>query len=111
MAIVDGKDIARGNYSKSFGDIDIGASMESVPSKAESGTSLDSRPHCKRSRNDEDACDLEKISDQLQEVVSALKQFSNDQLNVEKLHEEIMKVEEVDRAGNSPCSIRSSGGT
>ncbi|XP_021741412.1 uncharacterized protein LOC110707688 [Chenopodium quinoa] len=58
MAIVVGKDLARGNFSKTFSDIDVDASMESgqpsmtidsVPSKAESkadsGTSSGSRPH------------------------------------------------------------------
>uniref|UniRef100_A0A803MGA7 Myb/SANT-like domain-containing protein n=1 Tax=Chenopodium quinoa TaxID=63459 RepID=A0A803MGA7_CHEQI len=76
MAIVLGKDLARGNFSKTFADIDVDASMESgqpsmtndsVPFKAESGTSLGSRPHRKRSRIDEGS-EMEHISAQLQEV-------------------------------------------
>ncbi|KAL2935347.1 L10-interacting MYB domain-containing protein [Bienertia sinuspersici] len=107
MTIVVGKDMARGNFSKTFGDIDVDATIESgqpsmtiesIPSKAESGTSSDSRSHRKRSRNDEEGCDMGKISDQLQEVVSALKKFSNNQLDVEKLHEEIMKMDDIEEA-------------
>uniref|UniRef100_A0A803MYM4 Uncharacterized protein n=1 Tax=Chenopodium quinoa TaxID=63459 RepID=A0A803MYM4_CHEQI len=108
MAIVVGKDLARGNFSKTFSDIDVDASMESgqpsmtidsVPSKAESkadsGTSSGSRPHRKRSRTDEGS-EMEHISAQLQEVVSALKKFSNNQLDVEKLYDEIMKMEDIE---------------
>ncbi|XP_021741337.1 uncharacterized protein LOC110707616 [Chenopodium quinoa] len=70
MAIVVGKDLARGNFSKTFAGIDVDASMESgqpsmtidsVPSKAESGTSSGSRPHRKRSRIDEGS-EMEHIS-------------------------------------------------
>ncbi|KAL2904160.1 L10-interacting MYB domain-containing protein [Bienertia sinuspersici] len=84
MAIVVGKDMARGNFSMTFGDIDVDATIESgqpsmtiesIPSKAESGTSLDSRSRRKRSRNDEEGCDMGKNFDQLQEVVSALTNF------------------------------------
>uniref|UniRef100_A0A803LUX3 Myb/SANT-like domain-containing protein n=1 Tax=Chenopodium quinoa TaxID=63459 RepID=A0A803LUX3_CHEQI len=108
MATVVGKDLARGNFSKTFADIDVDASMESgqpsmtidsVPSKAESkaesGTSSGSRPHRKRSRIDEGS-EMEHISAQLQEVVSALKIFSNNQLDVEKLYDEIIKMEDIE---------------
>ncbi|XP_021716965.1 uncharacterized protein LOC110684843 [Chenopodium quinoa] len=104
MAIVVGKDLERGNFSKTFADIDVDASTESgqpsmtndsVPSKDESGTSSGSRPHQKRSRIDEGS-EMEHISAQLQEVVSALKKISNNQLDVEKLYDEIMKMEDIE---------------
>uniref|UniRef100_A0A803MVA9 Myb/SANT-like domain-containing protein n=1 Tax=Chenopodium quinoa TaxID=63459 RepID=A0A803MVA9_CHEQI len=101
LAIVVGKDLARGN---TFADIDVDASMESgqpsmtidsVPSKAESGTSSGSRPHRKRSRIDEGS-EMEHISAQLQEVVSDFKKFTNNQLDVEKLYDEIIKMEDIE---------------
>uniref|UniRef100_A0A803LET2 Myb/SANT-like domain-containing protein n=1 Tax=Chenopodium quinoa TaxID=63459 RepID=A0A803LET2_CHEQI len=104
MAIVLGNDLVRGNFSKTFANIDVDASMESgqpsmtidsVPSKAESGTSLGSRPHRKRSRIDEGS-KMEHISAQLQKVVSAIKIFSNNQLDVEKLYDEIIKMEDIE---------------
>ncbi|XP_021774574.1 uncharacterized protein LOC110738474 [Chenopodium quinoa] len=104
MAIVVGKDLARWNFSKTFADIDVDASMESgqpsmtidsVPSKAESGTSSGSRPHRKRSRIDEGS-EMEHISAQLQEVVSALKKILNNQLDVENLYDEIIKMEDIE---------------
>ncbi|KAL2902043.1 L10-interacting MYB domain-containing protein [Bienertia sinuspersici] len=82
MAIVVGKDMARGNFSKTFGDIDVDATIKVANL---------------RSCNDEEGCDMGRISDQLQ-VVSALKSFSNNQLNVEKLYEEIMKMDDIEEA-------------
>lgn len=106
IAIVAGKDLARGNFAKAFGDIDVSASTESgqpsmtvegFPSKADSGTSSESRPHRKRARTDEEASEMEQqISTQLKEVVSALNKISNNQLDVDKLYEEIMKMEDVE---------------
>ncbi|KAL2894379.1 L10-interacting MYB domain-containing protein [Bienertia sinuspersici] len=106
MTIVVGKDMARENFCKTFSDIDVDATIEggqpsmtieSIPSKAESGTSSDSRSHRKSYRNDEEGCDMGKFSNQLQ-VVSALKKFSNNQLNVEKLYVEIMKMDDIEEA-------------
>ncbi|KAL2894384.1 Cytidylate kinase [Bienertia sinuspersici] len=106
MAIVIGQDMARENFSKTFVDINVGAAtiesgqpsmtIKSVPSKVESGTSSDSRSHRKRSRNDEEGCDMGNFSNLLQEVVSALKQISNNQLDVGKLYEEIMKMDDIE---------------
>ncbi|KAL2922809.1 L10-interacting MYB domain-containing protein, partial [Bienertia sinuspersici] len=59
ISIVVGKDMARGNYSKTFGDIQNTSSGE---------------------------------------VVSALKKFSDNQLDIKKLYEEIMRMDDVDEA-------------
>ncbi|KAL2943100.1 L10-interacting MYB domain-containing protein [Bienertia sinuspersici] len=96
MAVVVGKDMTRGNFPKTFGDINPSVTIERIPSIAESGTSSDSKTHHKRSRNDEEGCDMGKIYDQLQ-VVSTLKQISNNQLDAEKLYEEIMKMDVLRR--------------
>uniref|UniRef100_A0A803N906 Myb/SANT-like domain-containing protein n=1 Tax=Chenopodium quinoa TaxID=63459 RepID=A0A803N906_CHEQI len=100
ISIVAGKDIARGNFSKTFGDIQTNSSgqpstIEVEPTKSDSATS---RYHKKRSRNEEEEGDTRHISTQLGEVVSALKKFSDNQLDVEKLYGEIMKMDNVDEA-------------
>ncbi|XP_056682887.1 uncharacterized protein [Spinacia oleracea] len=113
ISIVAGKDMARGDFSKSFADIQVTSiesgqgpttttengpttTTENGPIKSESATSSEPRPHRKRTRVEEEGCDLQQISTQLGEVVGALKNFSNNQLDVEKLHEEIMKMEDFD---------------
>ncbi|XP_056684478.1 uncharacterized protein [Spinacia oleracea] len=106
ISIVAGKDMARGDFSKSFDDIEVTSiesgqgpttTTENGPIKSESATSSELRPHRKRTRVEEEGCDLQQISTQLGEVVGALKKFSNNQLDVEKLHEEIMKMEDFDK--------------
>ncbi|KNA03862.1 hypothetical protein SOVF_205150, partial [Spinacia oleracea] len=105
ISIVVGKDMARRDFSKSFADIEVTSiecgqgpttTTENGPIKSESATSSEPRPHRKRTRVEEEGCDLQQISTQLGEVVGALKKFSNNQLDVEKLHEEIMKMEDFD---------------
>ncbi|KAL2922810.1 L10-interacting MYB domain-containing protein [Bienertia sinuspersici] len=100
ISIVVGKDMARGNYSKTFGDIQNTSSgqTETEPTKSDSVTSSEPRSHRKRSRAEEGEVDLEHISTQLGEVVSALKKFSDNQLDIEKLYEEIMRMDDVDEA-------------
>uniref|UniRef100_A0A803LVE2 Myb/SANT-like domain-containing protein n=1 Tax=Chenopodium quinoa TaxID=63459 RepID=A0A803LVE2_CHEQI len=103
ISIVAGKDIARGNFSKTFGDIQTNSSgqpstIEVEPTKSDSATSSEPRYHKKRSRAEEEEGDLRHISTQLGEVVSALKKFLDNQLDVEKLYGEIMKMDDVDEA-------------
>ncbi|XP_021724327.1 uncharacterized protein LOC110691699 [Chenopodium quinoa] len=77
IAIVVGKDMARGDFSKSFADIELSnESGQGQPtSMTENGPSKSDR-----------------------EVVSALKKFSNNQIDVEKLYEEIMKMDDFEEA-------------
>ncbi|XP_021754596.1 uncharacterized protein LOC110719925 [Chenopodium quinoa] len=97
------QDIARGIFSKTFGDIQTNSSgqpstIEVEPTKSDSATSSEPRYHKKRCRAEEEEGDLRHISTQLGEVVSALKKFSDNQLDVEKLYGEIMKMDDVDEA-------------
>uniref|UniRef100_A0A803M9A7 Uncharacterized protein n=1 Tax=Chenopodium quinoa TaxID=63459 RepID=A0A803M9A7_CHEQI len=87
IAIMAGKDMARGDFSKSFTDIELSnesgqgqptSMAENGPSKSDSATSSEPR--------------------QYREVVSALKKFSNNQLDVEKLYKEIMKTDDFEEA-------------
>uniref|UniRef100_A0A803MAZ6 DDE Tnp4 domain-containing protein n=1 Tax=Chenopodium quinoa TaxID=63459 RepID=A0A803MAZ6_CHEQI len=107
IAIVAGKDMARGDFFKSFADIELSnesgqgqptSMTENGPSKSDSATSSVPRQHHKRTRGEDDTCDLQQISNQLEEVVSALKKFSINQLDVEKLYEEIMKMDDFEEA-------------
>uniref|UniRef100_A0A803N7P6 Uncharacterized protein n=1 Tax=Chenopodium quinoa TaxID=63459 RepID=A0A803N7P6_CHEQI len=66
--------------------------------KSDSATSLELRQHHKRTRGEDDACDVQQISNQLGEIVSAMKKFSNNQLDVEKLCEEMMKMDDFEEA-------------
>ncbi|XP_056688452.1 uncharacterized protein [Spinacia oleracea] len=75
ISIVAGKDMARGDFSKSFADIEV----TSIESGQGPTTTIENGP-IKSER----------------EVVGALKKFSNNQLDVEMLHEEIMKMEDFD---------------
>ncbi|KMS98421.1 hypothetical protein BVRB_4g093000 [Beta vulgaris subsp. vulgaris] len=90
ISIVAGKDIARGNFCKTFGDIQTSSgqpsTVETEPTKSDSATSSEPRSHRKRSRVEEEEGDLQHISAQLGEVVSALKNFSQNQLVVQKLY-------------------------
>ncbi|XP_021776113.1 uncharacterized protein LOC110739945 [Chenopodium quinoa] len=100
ISIVAGKDNARGNFSKKFGDIQTNSSgqpstIEVEPTKSDSATSSEPRYHKMRSRAEEEG-DLRHISTQLGEVVSGLKKFSDNQLDVENLYGEIMKMDDVD---------------
>uniref|UniRef100_A0A803N088 Myb/SANT-like domain-containing protein n=1 Tax=Chenopodium quinoa TaxID=63459 RepID=A0A803N088_CHEQI len=73
------------------------ASMtENGPLKSDSATSSKPRQHHKRTRGEDDVCDLQQISNQLGEVVSALKKFSNNQLDVENFCKEIMKMDDFE---------------
>ncbi|XP_010677800.1 uncharacterized protein LOC104893396 [Beta vulgaris subsp. vulgaris] len=91
IAIVAGKEMARVNYSKTFGDIQNTSSgqpntTEIESTKLDSGTSSELRSHRKRPRVEDEGDDLQHISTQLGEVVSALKKNSNNQLGVGKLY-------------------------
>lgn len=101
IAIVAGKDVAMGNFSKTFNDINTTSSgqqskVEVESTKSDGGTSSEHRSHKKRPRSEEENNDLDHISTQLSEVVSALQKFSENQLDVKKLYEEIMKIDDFE---------------
>ena len=120
MALVVGKDRAKGNFAKSFGDINLESrpqlesipvnldediDLEEVPKEKEGGkqasssstTSSQSRQHRKRNRTTytEDES-LVKISDRLGDVAVALGKLTEDRLVVSNLYEEVMKTEDFD---------------
>ena len=64
----------------------------------ESANSSESKQQRKRARNELESVDVNHISEKLGEIVSALKKFSNNQLDVEKLYDEIMKMEDVEES-------------
>ncbi|KMT00243.1 hypothetical protein BVRB_1g016050 [Beta vulgaris subsp. vulgaris] len=72
--------------------------VETELTKSDSATSSEPRSHRKRSRVEEEEGDLQHISAQLGEVVTALKFFSQNPLDVQKLYEEIMKMDDVEEA-------------
>ncbi|KMT02348.1 hypothetical protein BVRB_9g205730 [Beta vulgaris subsp. vulgaris] len=74
------------------------STVETEPTKSDSATSFEPRSHRKRSRVEEEEGDLQHISAQLGEVVTALKIFSQNQLDVQKLYDEIMKMDDVEEA-------------
>ncbi|KMS98414.1 hypothetical protein BVRB_4g092930 [Beta vulgaris subsp. vulgaris] len=101
VAIVASKDMARGNFSKTFGDIQNTSSgqpstTEIESTKSDSGTSSEPRSYRKMPRLEDEGGDLQHISTQLGEVVSALKKISDNQLDVGKLYKEIMKLDDFE---------------
>lgn len=97
MAIVVGKDMATGSFAKTFSDLEATSDQPTHESEpTESANSSDSRQQRKRARTEMESVDIAHISEQLGEVVSALKNVSNNQLDVEKLYAEIMNMEDVE---------------
>ncbi|KAH7842566.1 hypothetical protein Vadar_006771 [Vaccinium darrowii] len=120
IALVVSKDRAKGNFAKSFGDVDLEARPEIEPihlddenafedisndknagkqSACSSGTSSQPRAHRKRGRDtyDEES-DIKTISDKLGQVADAITKLTWDRLDVQALHDEVMKMEGFDEA-------------
>ncbi|KAH7859555.1 hypothetical protein Vadar_002537 [Vaccinium darrowii] len=120
IALVVSKDRAKGNFGKSFGDVDLEArpeiepihlddenAFEDIPkdknagkqSACLSGTSSQPRAHRKRGRDtcDEES-DIKTISDKLGQVADAITKLTWDRLDVQALHDEVMKMEGFDEA-------------
>jgi len=109
MIIVVGKDMATRNYAKSYADVNLeenieeqsisieneGEYEETSKGKETSSSSTQKRQHRKRNRIYEDD-DVEKLSKQIGDVAFAIQSLSKNQLNVNALYTEIMKIEGFD---------------
>ncbi|KAH7837603.1 hypothetical protein Vadar_015720 [Vaccinium darrowii] len=104
---VVGKDMATGQFAKSFDDIEEETVAESDSidfgvtevSKGKCTTSsseapTQARPHQKRSRDEDEGYD--KLSAQIGEVALAIKKLSDDRLDVKDLYAEVMKTKGFD---------------
>jgi hypothetical protein len=102
MAIVVGKDMATGSFSKSFADIDdsehVDLDFDDASSKekdvASSNSASAKRSHRKRSRADSEDT-YSSIAEQLKDVALALRSL-NKGVDADYLYEEVMKVEGYD---------------
>jgi len=109
MAIVVGKDMATGNYVKSYADVNMeentekqsisieneGEYEETSKGKETSFSSTQKRQHRKRNRMYEDD-GVEKLSKQIGDVALAIQSLSKNQLDVNALYAEVMKIEGFD---------------
>jgi hypothetical protein len=109
MIIVVGKDMATRNYTKSYADVNLkeniedqsisieneGEYEETSKGKETSSSSTQKRQHRKRNRIYEDD-DVEKLSKQIGDVAFAIQSLSKNQLNVNALYTEVMKIKGFD---------------
>jgi hypothetical protein len=109
MAIVVGKDIATGNYAKSYADVNMEENTEkqsisieneegyeeTSKGKETSSSSTQKRQHRKRNRIYEDD-GVEKLSKQIGDVALAIQSLSKNQLDVNALYAEVMKIKGFD---------------
>ncbi|KAI9401708.1 hypothetical protein POPTR_001G157750v4 [Populus trichocarpa] len=109
MTIVVGKDMATGNYAKSYVDVNLeenteeqsisieneGEYEETSKGKKTSSSSTQKRQHRKRNRMYEDD-GVEKLSKQIGDVALAIQSLSKNQLDVNALYAEVMKIEGFD---------------
>uniref|UniRef100_A0A7C9CN93 Myb/SANT-like domain-containing protein n=1 Tax=Opuntia streptacantha TaxID=393608 RepID=A0A7C9CN93_OPUST len=106
MAVVVGKDVARGSCTKSFEDIvqtceetinvedkDNGDSETVKENDKQSTSSVPVESRRGRKRAHEDDSDLQNISAQMGEVVAALQRISKSKLDVDFLYQEVMRIE------------------
>jgi hypothetical protein len=109
MTIVVGKDMATGNYAKSYADINVeentevqsisieneGEYEETSKGKETYSSSAQKRQHRKINRMYEDD-GVEKLSKKIGDVAFAIQSLSENQLNVNELYTEVMKIEGFD---------------
>jgi hypothetical protein len=109
MTIVVGKDMATGNYAKSYADVNLkenteeqsisieneGEYEETSKEKETSSSSAQKRQHRKRNRMYEDD-NVEKLSKKIGDVAFAIQSLSKNQLDVNELYTEVMKIEGFD---------------
>ena len=109
MTIVVGKDMATGNYAKSYADVNLEENTEeqsiSIENEEEyeetskkketSSSSTQKRQYRKRNRMYEDD-GVEKLSKQIGDVVFAIQSLCKNQLDVNALYTEVMKSEGFD---------------
>jgi hypothetical protein len=106
MTIVVGKNMATKNYAKSYADINLeentevqsisieneGKYEETSKGKETSSSSAQKRQHKKRNRMYEDDS-VEKLSKKIRDVALAIQSLSKNQLDVNELYTEVMKIE------------------
>ena len=109
MIIVVGKDMATRNYAKSYADVNLeenteepsilieneGEYEETSKGKETYSSSTQKRQHGKRNRIYEDD-GVEKLSKQIGDVPLAIQSLSKNQLDVNALYAEVMKIEGFD---------------
>ncbi|KAJ6947615.1 hypothetical protein NC651_002096 [Populus alba x Populus x berolinensis] len=109
MIIVVGKDMATGNYAKSYADVNLeesteehsisieneGEYEETYKGKETSSSSTQKRQHRKRNRMYKDD-GIKKLSKQIGNVAFAIQSLSKNQLDVNALYTEVMKIEGFD---------------
>jgi hypothetical protein len=106
MTIVVGNNMATENYAKSYADINLeentevqsisieneGKYEETSKGKETSSSSAQKRQHKKRNRMYEDDS-VEKLSKKIRDVALAIQSLSKNQLDVNELYTEVMKIE------------------
>jgi hypothetical protein len=109
MTIVVGKNMATENYVKSYADVNLeenteeqsisieneGEYEETSKEKETSSSSAQKRQHRKRNRMYEDD-GVEKLSKKIGDVAFAIQSLSKNQLDVNELYTEVMKIEGFD---------------
>ena len=109
MTLVVGKDMATGNYAKSYADVNLEENSEEQSIRIENEgeyeetskgketyfSSTQKRQHRKRNRMYEDD-GVEKLSKQIGDVAFAIQSLSKNQLDVNALYTEVMKIEGFD---------------
>jgi len=109
MTIVIGKDMATGNYVKSYADVNMEENTkkqsisienereyeETSKGKETSSSSTQKRQHRKRNRMSEDD-GVEKLSKQIGDVALVIQSLNKNQLDVNALYTEVMKIEGFD---------------
>lgn len=108
MTIIVGKDMATGNYAKSYADVNLEENTEehsiSIENEGEyeetykgktSSSSTQKRQHRKRNRMYKDD-GITKLSKQIGDVAFAIQSLSKNQLDVNALYTEVMKIEGFD---------------
>jgi len=109
ITIVVGNDMTTGNYAKSYADVNLEENTEeqsiSIENEEEyeetskgketSSSSAQKRQHRKRNHMYEDDS-VEKLSKKIGDVAFAIQNLSKNQLDVNELYTEVMKIEGFD---------------
>ena len=109
MTLVVGKDMATGNYAKSYADVNLeenteeqsisieneGEYEETSKGKETSSSTTQKRQHRKRNRLYEDN-GVEKLSKKIGDVAFAIQNLNKNQLDVNELYTEVMKIKGFD---------------
>ncbi|KAL9354448.1 hypothetical protein Peur_052418 [Populus x canadensis] len=94
MAIVVGKDMATGNYAKSYADVNLEENTEEQSVSIENEEEYEETSKGKETSSSNDG--VEKLSKQIGDVALAIQSLSKNQLDVNALYAEVMKIEGFD---------------